>query len=241
MALDPSLPVRDGFRLRGTSVSRLETFVDAAFAFGVSMLVISAGTIPSNMQELTTALHRVPTFAVCFLQLTMFWWAHNLWSRRFGIETGNTACMSLFFVFVMLVWVYPLRLVLGGAMNFFTGGWVPFEIQLETSSDLQTCFQVYGVGSAALNAILWSLNRTALKTKDELELDAVEVLETRRSMGVHAIHVAVATLSILMTFFVMNSNSLWMALPGFVYVLTGVGMSWHHSRFHKMRAKLATA
>ena len=31
----------DGFRLRGTSVSRLETFVDAAFAFGVTMLVAS--------------------------------------------------------------------------------------------------------------------------------------------------------------------------------------------------------
>jgi uncharacterized membrane protein len=241
MAIDSALPVRDGFRLRGTSVSRLETFVDAAFAFGVTLMVISAGTIPATMPDLMLAMHRVPTFGVCFLVLTMLWWAHNLWSRRFGIEEGNTASLSLLFVFVMLVWIYPLRLVFAGALSFFTAGWVPAEIDLKTSADLQVCFQIYGVGFAALNLILMSLNRTALKMKDELELDAVEVLETRRSMGVHAIHVAVATLSVLLTFFVVNSTSTWMALPGFVYVLTGVGMSWHHARFHKLRAKLETA
>jgi uncharacterized membrane protein len=238
MALDPGLPMRDGFRLRGTSVSRLETFVDAAFAFGVTLLVISAGTIPATMPDLMLAMRHVPTFGICFLQLTMLWWAHNLWSRRFGIETGNTACLSLLFVFVMLIWIYPLRLVIAGALNYFTGHWVPTEIKLDSSADLQVCFQIYGVGFALLSLMMMMLNRTALKMKDELELDAVEVLETRRSMGVHAIHAAVAALSVFLTFFVMNSESIWMALPGFVYVLTGVGMSWHHSRFHKLRAKL---
>lgn len=187
------------------------------------------------------ALHRVPTFAVCFLVLTMLWWAHNQWSRRFGIETGNTACLSLLFVFVMLVWIYPLRLVFGSAMHFFTAGWVPQEIQLDSSADLQTCFQIYGVGWAALNAILMMLNRSALRMKDELQLDDVELLETRRAIGVHVIHACVAALSIVLTFFVVDSESIWMALPGFAYVLTGVGMSWHHARFHKMRAKLAPA
>ncbi len=239
MALDPGLPVRDGFRLRGTSVSRLETFVDAAFAFGVTMLVISAGSMPSSMPELIAALHRVPTFGVCFLLLMMLWWAHNQWSRRFGIETGNTACLSLLFVFVMLVWIYPLRIVFGGAMHFFTRRWVPMEIELTSSADLQTCFQIYGVGFGALNAILWALNRKALRMKDELELDTVEVLETRRAIGVHAIHAAVATFSVFLTFFLVDAQSIWVALPGFAYVLTGVAMSWHHARFHRMRAKLS--
>ena len=28
------------------------------------------------------------------------------------------------------------------------------------------------------------------------------------------------------------------ALPGLVYALTGIALSWHHTRFHRMRAKL---
>lgn len=36
-----NLPVRDHFRLRGEAMTRLETFVDAAFAFAVTLLVVS--------------------------------------------------------------------------------------------------------------------------------------------------------------------------------------------------------
>lgn len=47
-----SLPLKDGFRLRGTEMTRLETFLDAAFAFATTLLVISVGSIPENYQEL---------------------------------------------------------------------------------------------------------------------------------------------------------------------------------------------
>src|SRR5262245_39056444 len=127
MTTEPALKVRDGFRLRGTSVSRLETFVDAAFAFGVTMLVISVGTIPKSIEELLLALRSVPAFAACFLILVMLWSGHEEWSRRYGIEDDGTTWLSLLFVFVMLVWIYPLRIIFSGAMEFFTGGWAQSE------------------------------------------------------------------------------------------------------------------
>jgi len=37
-----SLPRLGGFRLRGIGMTRLETFIDAAFAFAITMLVIAA-------------------------------------------------------------------------------------------------------------------------------------------------------------------------------------------------------
>ena len=47
-----ALPRLRGFRLRGTEMTRLETFIDATVAFAISMLVISAQQIPDNIQAL---------------------------------------------------------------------------------------------------------------------------------------------------------------------------------------------
>jgi hypothetical protein len=57
-----SLPRLEGFRLRGMQMTRLETFIDAAFAFAISMLVIAAQQIPDNIQALLAAFKNVPTF-----------------------------------------------------------------------------------------------------------------------------------------------------------------------------------
>ena len=67
-----SLPVKNGFRLRGTQMSRLETFADAAFAFAVTLLVISFDQIPTTYEELIGALKSVPAFAASFTIIVMF-------------------------------------------------------------------------------------------------------------------------------------------------------------------------
>ena len=64
---------KQGFQLRGTEVTRLETFIDAAFAFAVTMLVISVGDIPNNYQELILALKGIPSFAASFASIAIFW------------------------------------------------------------------------------------------------------------------------------------------------------------------------
>ena len=46
------LPIKGGFRLRGTQMTRMETFCDAAFAFAMTMLVISIDRIPRDYMEL---------------------------------------------------------------------------------------------------------------------------------------------------------------------------------------------
>ena len=53
-----------GFRLREMEMTRLETFIDAAFAFAISMLVIAAQQIPNNIQTLLAAFKNVPTLSV---------------------------------------------------------------------------------------------------------------------------------------------------------------------------------
>ena len=43
-----SLPDKNGIRQRGMDMTRLETFTDAAFAFAVTLLVISVDDVPGN-------------------------------------------------------------------------------------------------------------------------------------------------------------------------------------------------
>ena len=82
----------DGFRERGGEVTRIEAFVDAAFAFAMSMLVISVGTIPDSIPKLLEALKGTPAFAACFAQLAVFWYAHMKWSRRYGLDDRGSVC-----------------------------------------------------------------------------------------------------------------------------------------------------
>ena len=49
------LTVESGFRLRGLEVTRLDTFIDAAFAFVLTLLVISFDEIPSTYAEMLAA------------------------------------------------------------------------------------------------------------------------------------------------------------------------------------------
>ena len=81
MELD-SLPRLKGFRLRGIQMTRLETFIDAAFAFAISMLVIAAQQIPDNIQALLAAFKNVPTFICRIAVLGIYWVGQWLGSRR---------------------------------------------------------------------------------------------------------------------------------------------------------------
>jgi len=83
-----ALPRLDGFRLRGIEMTRLETFIDAAFAFAVTMVVIAADRVPDDIDTLLAAFKNVPTFVASVIVLGIFWRGHWLWSRRYGLEDG---------------------------------------------------------------------------------------------------------------------------------------------------------
>jgi Endosomal/lysosomal potassium channel TMEM175 len=86
-----SLPRLGGFRLRGIGMTRLETFIDAAFAFAITMLVIAAQQIPDDIETLLAAFKNVPAFVASIVVLGIFWRGHWLWSWRYG---WRMACRS---------------------------------------------------------------------------------------------------------------------------------------------------
>ncbi len=238
-----SLPREDGFRLRGQQVTRLETFVDAAFAFALTLLVIFFESLPTTYDELREALRRLPTFVLGFVLLAMFWSAHNRWSRRFGLDDTTSTVWSLGLVLVMLVYVYPLRMVISSGLWLATGGFVPTELVLsgpDAVYDLQWAFIIYGMGFGWLATLVWLLNRHALRRADDLGLDALERHEARTEAGVQAILAASAAVSIALAFAMMavprdQFTYLLSGLPMFAYPLLGIVIPAFTARRQRMR------
>lgn len=236
--------VENGFRLRGQQVTRLETFVDAAFAFSLTLLVIFFDALPDTVAELREALRRVPTFAACFVLLALFWSGHNRWSRRFGMEDARATVLSLAFVLVVLVYVYPLRMVTSSAMSLLTRGWVPSELGMDPAHwllDLQTAFMVYSVGFGLLSGLLWRLNAHALRSGAALGLDAAERYETASEIGVHAVMAAFAAASLLLSLAILAfpPSPRWagavVGLPMWSYALMGLVLPLYRHRRDRRR------
>jgi len=65
---------------------RLDAFVDAAFAFAVTLIVIGGAGVPRSYAELEAALTGGPAYAIGFALVAMFWHAHLRWRRLGGGE-----------------------------------------------------------------------------------------------------------------------------------------------------------
>ena len=109
--------VIDGFKMRGLDMTRIEVFTDAAFAFAVTPLVVSIDQIPSSYEELMAVVKGIPAFGVSFAILFMFWFAHHGWSQRYGLDDTATIWLSAVLVFIVMVYVYPLKMVANAALS----------------------------------------------------------------------------------------------------------------------------
>jgi transmembrane protein TMEM174 (potassium channel) len=84
-------------------MTRLETFIDAAFA--ISMLAIAANQVPDNIEELLGAFRHVPAFVASVVVLGIFWRGHWKWSRRYGLEDGVSIFISWAMLATILIYI----------------------------------------------------------------------------------------------------------------------------------------
>src|SRR5262245_28432921 len=98
------------FRWRGKEVSRIEGLSDAVFALALTLIVVSL-EVPESAHELIQLFIELPVFGVCFAILATCWFFHYRFHRRYGLATQASVLLDLLFLFVVLVYVYPLRFV----------------------------------------------------------------------------------------------------------------------------------
>lgn len=208
------LIVENRFRMRGLESTRLDTFVDAAFAFVLTLLVISFDDIPSNYAEMITAVQRIPGFAASFAVLMMFWLQHRKWSRRYGLENPKTINYSLTLIFVVLVYVYPLRMIFEGMFSNLTSGFLATSYEIQSYYELRMIFVFYSVGFAAMSLLVHLLYRTAMRSADALALNSFELRRTRIAMRVWAIAAGYGLLSIVLA---LTLPDVWVVVAGYMY------------------------
>ena len=213
----------DGFFERGDQVTRLEAFVDAAFAFAVTLLAISIDSVPANRDELILALKGVPAFACSFAVICLFWWQHNRWSRRYGLDDGPSTFISLIYVGLVLVYVYPLKSLFSSMWDWLSGGFLPSSYQVQSLEDLRWMFAFYAVTFISLGLMLVLLDYRGWRQRDAIGLDGIERLALRRELWTHAVTIGVGAASLLAALSMQNDRPVWTySLPGVLYSLLTV-------------------
>lgn len=237
----PDLPKdRYGFRLRGAAATRLEAFVDAAFAFAVTLLVIGGTELPTSLAELRNAMKDIPAFAGSFAVIAQIWWSHYGYSQRYGLEDGRTTFYSLLLVFLVLVYVYPLKLMFTSLFAWISGGWLLNRpIDFGGMDDLRAMFVIYGMAWAVLSLVFLGMLRHALRRADHLGLDPRERLLTRGDMQHWWVNLSFASGSTTLALLMPDPPlANWMyGAPGLLYFGVWPVHAWVTAR--QRRAELA--
>lgn len=229
-----NIPVKNGFRLRGTDITRLETFTDAAFAFAVTMLVIAGDSIPTSYAALMLSLKDIPAFAAGIAVIIYFWYGHLNWSRRYGLEDGVSVFLSGSLILSLLVFVYPLKLVFAAMFAFFSGGFLISEFVVTNASEMTGLFVYYGIGFTITCIIIALLYVYALRKKSQLNLNNREVFETKASIALWLIVALPALLSALAAWLLPLKLGVW---SGFLYWLYPIITPLFSKRIQQLRKK----
>ena len=232
------LPRLREFRLRGMQMTRLETFIDAAFAFAISMLVIAAQQIPDNIQALLAAFKNVPTFVCSIAVLGIFWRGHWLWSRRYGLEDGISILISWLMIVTILIFIYPLKAIFGAMWFFLSHGQVGQRLGLHTTeAQTRTLFAIYALGLIAIATEILLLNLRAWQLREPLRLNAREKLMTRAELTGWSIPVSVGIVSLILALTLPAEQIQW---SGWVYFLMCILVPLHE-KWWKRKAEAVVA
>ncbi|MEO0971770.1 MAG: TMEM175 family protein [Pseudomonadota bacterium] len=196
-------------------MTRLDVFVDAAFAFAITMLVISIDEVPSTYSELLVALKGAPAFLISFAGIMGFWIGQKSWSQRFSDE-GDPVCLLLVLtlVFLVMVFVYPLKVISAAFFDWASGGWLQANFRLQDPIELLGIFQIYGLGFFALAITQAALYLRSLQRANVLGLTALDRADARVGAGTWIVMALTGAASALWAALFPPAIAIW---AGFVY------------------------
>lgn len=175
--------------------------------------------VPNSVAAPVTALWAIPAFAVYFRLRTMYWAAHHRDGHRFGFDHYSTRGLSLLIVFIVLIYILPLRGLLSIGLYSIRAGMLPTNIYLDHLACLAIAVIVYAIGILALSWMIMALNRRAQRAEATLGPDARKRTEARLEIHGLTINASLAALSLQGAGWVLRHpvvDGFWPGQPGFV-------------------------
>jgi hypothetical protein len=161
---------KDGFRLRGTAPSRIDSFSDVVFGFALTLIVVSS-EVPRTYDQFHQILLGLYPFAICFGIFFSVWHAHYRFFRRYGVHDNATIWINCVLLFTVMFYVYPLKFLFTIALDNST----PVFSSPYQSREL---IIVYGAGFTAIYFSLAALYWNAWRQRRPLDLSPLETTLT---------------------------------------------------------------
>lgn len=219
----------DDIAWRSHEPSRIETFSDAAFAFALTLIIVSI-EVPKTFDELMHTMKGTFSFAICFALLFYIWNNQNIFFRRFGLTDTYTIVLNAILLFVVLIYTYPLKFL--------------FELIFADEKDALTMIHpgqtrslmlIYSAGFVAIYTLFYLMYLHAQKFAKELELTPSELYETKTLTNINLICVSICVLAIILAL-ILPTNAA--GASGFVFCLFPVAYSFWFSYRGKKRRML---
>jgi len=232
------LRARDGFRLRGGEVTRLESLTDGAFALALTYLVVAANEVPHSYDDLMAAFKQAPAFAASFAMMLLFWYSHVTWSRRYGLEDALSTVLTGCLIFTMLIFVLPLKIIFATWFSYISKGWLPSSTEFTSLEQLRQLFIAYGLGFVLVEACLYGLYAHARRLAGPLGLSPLELLDTAHSMDRCRLGLLVGIIAVLVA---LVASARYAPASGYCYALLGVSNPLLRRNYAGKRRQLLAA
>lgn len=218
------------FRVRGREVSRVEAFSDVVFGFALTLIVVSL-EVPKDYDALMAALRGLPAFAICFAILTWIWYVHHTFFRRYALTDEITIALNTVLLFVVMIYIYPLKFM----FSIVTG-------QIRGTAHAGNLFIIYGLGFAGIFALFLLMYVHALRKREELDLNELEIHDTHTMMWMYSAYVVIGILSALIG--AIATTRAVMNWAGWIYFAIGPASAaigyWRGSQRYKRQLAMTT-
>ena len=239
--IDKGIGDNKKFRWRSHEISRIEGLSDGVFAFAVTLLVVSL-EVPRTYAELMQTMRGFGAFAISFTLLFIVWFNQYKFFRRYGLQDNITMVLNGVLLFVVLFYVYPLKFVFTLMLNLFAGGGGQLRLpngaverMVENTDQVAVLMIIFGAGYIAVFGVFAVLYWHAYRSRSLLDLNELEVFDTREDVQESALNVGIGTVSIALA---LVGGGRFAGLAGMTYMLCPIVLTVHGTIMGKQRRKL---